>query len=102
MGKTESHVSSSTDFVTFCKMITIPRGHTLLSFDVVSLFTNVPPDLAVEVVKSRLETCDVMDEVGIPAGVIISLLQFCLSSTYFRYKEEFYEQIHGTAIGSLV
>ena len=102
MGKTESHVSSSTEFVTFCKTITIPQGYTLLSFDVVSLFTNVPTDLPVEVVKRRLKTCDVVDEVGIPAGVIISFLQFCLSSTYFKYKEEFYEQIHGTAMGSSV
>ena len=77
----------------------------MASYDVVSLFTNVSTDLAIEENKRRLERDDkILKEVhvGIEANVIISLLQFCLSSTYFGYKEEYYEQIHGTAMGSPV
>ena len=83
VGKTASHVSSSTDFIAFTKTISIPHNFTLMSYDVISLFTNVPTNLAVEVIKRRLEEDSrVLDDVGISADVIISLMHFCLSSTY--------------------
>ena len=81
-GKTASHISSSTDFIAFTKTISIPQGFTLVSYDVISLFTNVPTDFAIEVIKRRSEEDDsVLDEVDIPADTIISLVQFFLSST---------------------
>ena len=77
--KTASHVSSSTDFTTFTKTITIPHGFALVAYDIISLFTNVPTDLAVEVIKRRLEEDDsVLNEVSIPTNAIISLVHFCL------------------------
>ena len=45
-----SFVSSSSDFVSFLKLITIPEKYELVSFDVVSLF-NVPIDLALSVAE---------------------------------------------------
>ena len=102
VGKTESFVASSSDFVNYTKTLRIPQGYTLLSFDVMSFFTKVPTDLAVEVIGRRLESNDILEEVDLPAEAIISLLQFCLTSTYYRYGDEFYEQIHGTAMGSPV
>ena len=33
---------------------------------------------------------------------IIELLQFCLHNTYFFFQNKFYEQVEGTAMGSLV
>ena len=55
VGKTESFVASSSDFVNYTKSLRIPQGYTLLSFDVISLFMKVPTDLAVEVIGRRLE-----------------------------------------------
>ena len=31
---------------------------------------------------------------------ITCLLEFCLTSTYFTFQEEFYEQVEGAAMGS--
>lgn len=42
VGKTSSHITNSKDVVSLCQGLFIPRTHTLFSFDVVSLFTNIP------------------------------------------------------------
>ena len=54
-------VSSSSEFVSFLKLITIPEKYELVSFDVVSLFTNILIDLALSVVEKRLDDVDVSD-----------------------------------------
>ena len=52
-----------------------------------------------KLIKRRLEEDNsVLDDVGVPADVIISLVHFCLSSSYFGYNRECYEQIHATAM----
>ena len=62
----------------------------LVTFDVTSLFTNVPTDEAVDVMHRKLA-----------AERIAELLQLFLKSTYFRYNGEFYKQMQGAAMGSL-
>ena len=47
--KTSSHVKNSGEFVEFIKSQTLTSDETMVSFDVVSLFTCVPTDLAVRV-----------------------------------------------------
>ena len=47
IGNTTSFVASSTEFVSFSKSITILPNYELVSFDVVSLYTNVPVELTV-------------------------------------------------------
>ena len=76
VGKTESYVASSSDFIDFSKTVRIPQGYALFSFDVVSLFTNVPTDLAIEVIERRLESYDSLEEFGLPAEVIIPICGF--------------------------
>ena len=83
VGNSSSFVSSSSEFVSFSKSITIPEKYELVSFDVVSLFTNVPIDLALSVVEKRL---DVSDRTPLSKEVLVSLLRLCLSSTTFYYK----------------
>ena len=73
-----------------------------MSFDVVSLFTNVPIDLALSVVEKRLDDVDVSDRTPLSKEVLVSLLRLCLSSTTFYYNGTVYQQIFGTAIGSPV
>ena len=33
---------------------------------------------------------------------IVSLLEFCLNANYFAFRNTYYQQIHGTAMGSPV
>ena len=77
----------------------------LFSFDVTSLFTNVPIDEAVDVIHRKLteeEEEDLVERTPLPAERIAELLQLCLKSTYFSYNGEFYEQRQGAAMGSPV
>lgn len=59
-----------------------------MSFDVVSLYTNIPLDKAITVIKHIMDP-DMANLVGI-----------CLTSTFFSFDGEFYENPCGVAMGS--
>ena len=52
---TISHVKNSREFVDFIKSQTLTSDETMMSFDMVSLFTCISMDLAVQVARSRPE-----------------------------------------------
>ena len=73
------------------------------SFDVKSLFTNVPVGEALEVIHEKLMADDTLAErTALTPSQIITLLQICLKTTYFLDQEQYYEQKDGTAMGSPV
>ena len=43
-----------------------------------------------------------MDRTTLTPNDIVKLLEFCLNSTEFQFREHFYKQTHGTAMGSPV
>lgn len=53
LGKTEFHVKDSWDFHKFIKEKTIPSNYKIISLDVVSLYTNIPTNLALECINER-------------------------------------------------
>ena len=74
-----------------------------MSFDVVSLFTKVPIELAIYVTKERLQEDNTLeDRTALSINDIIQLLEFCLKATYFLFRGKHYQQIFGMAIGSPV
>jgi hypothetical protein len=89
--KSKSFVKNSEDFIQKIQDIKIEEQDILVSFDVVSLFTNIPTDEAVDIIKNRLEY--LTDD-------IITLISHCLNNTYFTYKNTIYKQIRGTPMGS--
>ena len=100
-GKSASHVKNSTHFVSLVKDMQPTANTQMISFDVVSLFTNVPTSEALAVVRKRLEEDDTLPErTNIPTNDIMELLTFCVTTTAFQLGEDYYQQTEGMAMGS--
>ena len=103
VGNTEHHVHNSLEFAQFINKQTIEKNEVLVSFDVVSLFTKIPTDLTIQAAHKRLLDDTTLDQrTSLTPGEITSLLKLCLNATYFAFRDSFYQQVHGTAMGSPV
>ena len=72
----------------------------MISFDVTSLFTNVPIEEAVGVIRDKLrEDEELVKRTPLSRDRVAELLSVCLKSTYFSFGGEFYEQRQGAAMG---
>ena len=71
-----------------------------MSFDVKSLFTSIPLQLALQCTEAAIRQSTVT--LPLPTEDILDLLNLCLTSTYFQYNGKHYKQLHGTAMGSPV
>ena len=76
----------------------------LVSFDVVSLFTNIPPYIAIDVARRCLLADETLSDRTylIVDSLIITLLEFCLHATFLTFCDTHYQQSFGTAMGSPV
>ena len=101
--KSPHHIHSTQDFVEQVKHITLAPGECLSSYDVSALFTLVPVDQALNIIKDLLEKDHTLKNMTV-MGVndIILLLEFCLKNTYFSFQDQFFEQVEGVAMGSPV
>ena len=96
-------VTNSAHFVSTISSETILRNEIMVSFDVESLFTNVPIDAAVQTALQKLEDDpSFADRTTLTPARIADLLNFVLRSTYFQYNGSIYEQMQGAAMGSPV
>ena len=103
VGKSPHHIRSMGDFVSNAKWFTLQPGECLSSYDVTSLFTSVPIDPALNVIKDLLEKDEKLnDRTVLLVQNIIELLGFCLHNTYFSFQNMFYEQVEGVPMGSPV
>ena len=96
-------MQSTGDLVSRAKGLTLQPGECPSSYDVTSLFTSVPIDPALNIIKDLLEKDDKLnDRTVLSVQNIIELLEFCLHNTYFSFQNKLYEQVEGVAIGSMV
>ena len=103
VGKLPHHIQSTSDFVSKVREVTLPEGECLSTYDVTALFTSVPTDPALNIMKDLLEKDDTLSNRSVlSVQNIIELLGFCLHNTYFSFQNKFYEQVEGTAMGSPV
>ena len=103
VGQSPHFIKNSADFVEKIKHLEVPPGRKMVSYDVTALFTSIPVDKAIEVVKDKLmKDHDLRKRCELSVGQLLQLLTFCLNTTYFRYEGVFYKQKQGTAMGSSV
>ena len=103
VGKTIHHVQNSKDFVKKLEKVEIPPGRKMVSYDVSALFTSIPIPETIEIIKERLESDNTLTtRTPLSIDRVLSLLTFCLNTTYFKYDDVFYQQCSGAAMGSPV
>jgi len=76
----------------------ISESDVLISLDVVSLFTNVPLELAINGVSERWNY--IHNNTHIPKNEFLTAVKFVLTSTYFLFNKIIYKQTYGTPMGS--
>lgn len=95
VGHTSSYVKDSRHFVDILQNVRVEVNEVMVSFDVESLFTNVPLVDCMEVIKVKIQQNNIPIEYA-------KLLHHCLSTNFFVYQGQYYLQIDGVAMGSPV
>nr|VZI17091.1 unnamed protein product [Spirometra erinaceieuropaei] len=80
-------------------MVAVKNDEIMVSFDVTSLFTSIPPNVAREALRKRLEEAYDETQYVLKIEHLIRLFEFC-QQTFFTFAGETYEQIKGTPMAS--
>ena len=92
-------IKSTKDFMSKIKSEKVPNGYQIVSFDVKSLFTNVPLDLTIQLVLKRIYEKHKVSK-NITKQEIKEMLILCTKNVHFTFNEEVHKQKDGVAAGS--
>lgn len=98
VGNNDYYIKDSFTFKEFIDKIKIPPTYRLISLDVVSLYTNIPTELITNILKEKWES--LKNHTTISQNEFIEAVNLTLTSNYFQFKENFYQQLDGCAMGS--
>ena len=92
-------VESSNKFVNFIKQQVIPSSCKLVSFNVKSLFTNVPLDRTIDIILKKIyDKHEITTNIG--RKEMKDLITHCTKNTLFTFNNDIYQQRDGVAMGS--
>ena len=103
VGLTQHHVKNSKELAEDISGIMIEDEEEFVSHDVVSLFTNTPVSKSLEIIEQRLQQDTTLkDRTDMEVKDVMMLLEFTLTTTYFLFDGQIFQQKFGTAMGSPV
>ena len=85
LSKSEYTVNNNLGFINYIKTISIPSDHKLISFDVKSLFTNVPLHFSIDLILKRIYE-DNEIQTKIKKKEMKQLLLLCTKNVHFSYN----------------
>ena len=101
VGQSPHHLKNTQHFIQQLQGKKFETGEIITSYDVKALFTSVPVQPAIQIVKQRLQQDTTLPQrTNMSISQITSLLEFFLTHTYFLFQGKYYEQVQGAAMGS--
>jgi hypothetical protein len=83
------------------KSVNIQTSDAFVTFNVVSLFTNIPVYEALQVISNKLRNDDtLLEQSFLQIKAIKELLKVCLKTTYFQVDDKFSQEEYGMAMGN--
>ena len=96
--KNFGYIKNSFELVMKINSLPLRESYRMVSFDISFMYSNIPNDLALRNVLSRW---DLMEKnTSIPFQEFKRAISIILNSTFFKFNDEFYEQIFGLPMGS--
>ena len=96
LSKSEYTVQNTKDFVNFIKPQKIPSNHQLISFHVVSLFTNIPADSTIDIIIRRIYEFKEIDT-RITKNEMRELILLCTKNVHFTFNGKAFTQVDSVA-----
>ena len=88
------------DFVNKISKLDVNVDKQMVSFDVESLFTNIPVNETIEIILQRVFTDNIEFFHDLNKDQLKKLLEICTSRSHFQFNGQFYDQIDGVSMGS--
>lgn len=96
---TKYNIKNSLELKQQLSIIQLEEDEILVSFDVVSLFTNIPTYLAIKNIMMEWDT--IKEHTNISKPKFLDILNFCLKeNNYFKYDDKYYQQTFGMPMGN--
>ena len=92
-------LNSTNDFIEKLNAYPLKGHEKMVSFDVVSLFTNVPLIETIDIIIQRTYSSRAVVTPDIPKAIFRKMLLLCTQGM-FLYKDTLYRQLDGVAMGS--
>lgn len=96
--KSRYHIRNSYDFREFITTQRFGTDERMVSFDVVSLFTNALMERIKTVLLQRWP--EIQRYTKLPQQDFFKMIKLCTCNSYFKHGDKFYQQIYGTPMGS--
>ena len=91
----KSHIKDSWQFKNKIENTAIPKDHSMISLDATSLFTNIPTKLGFILKKWY----SIKKHTNFKQADFSQLVEFLLNNTFFKFDNQFYQQIIGSPMG---
>lgn len=99
--RSQYHIRDTYEFVEFIGDIELKENEILVSFDVVSMYTNIPFDLVYDIIMSKAE--EFYAQFALGRRVLSRILKFLLCECmYFTALDGIYKQTEGLPMGSCI
>ena len=88
------------DFVNKVSNLNVNSDSYLVSFDVESLFTNVPTKETIEIILDLVFQDEIVVFDDLSREELKKLLTICTQESHFQFNGQYYDQVDGVAMGS--